>query len=56
MDKEGELRGMVIEQGELTREVKNVEYITKKDLIDCSTPDEFCFFTMFAWNVKQYEK
>ena len=20
-----------------------MEYITKKDLIDCSTPDEFCF-------------
>lgn len=28
---------------EVNKEVKNVEYITKKDLIDCSTPDEFCF-------------
>lgn len=32
-----------------------MEYITKKDLIDCSTPDEF-FFHYAAWNVKQYGK
>ncbi len=33
-----------------------MEYITKKNLIDCSTPDEFCFSLCFAWNVKQYGK
>ena len=32
-----------------------MEYITKKDLIDCSTPMSFAFHYA-AWNVKQYGK
>ena len=32
-----------------------MEYITKKDLIDCSTPDEFCF-SLCCMECKQYGK